>query len=527
MANMTLPLKDLFRLAFTEPVTWLSQTGPSNKVVRWIVLSMEEAQPDDLLLVPAADLNAEVLRRAGERNLAVVLILGDQAHAGVPIPEGLAVAAVTGHQDIRDVQRTLLTLLINHRSVLVERSLLIHTRLSQLALEGSGLLGLAQAMADIAGEGILIQDKRLNVLADCPSSPLLAIWPDVVAQLSAGDSLPDPFFNRKLAGRQVLPVRQGIPGGLERLIIPITVNEVARGFLSVVGVAGKLDILDQLVVEQGASVCAVEMARNKAVREAEKRLIGDMITALLQEDISSTDARLWAHAMGVDLDQIHVALRFAWAGSGALSRRRLETLINGEISRQGLRVVVSPMGPEVICFYLVSRSSGRPEEAVAFAQAVLNQGKQEYPDTPIRCGVGTPVRELSAWRVSFRQAGQALEMARRFGEGKPLFFPDLSVYRLLLQIENNPELVAFQEEMLGALLAYENGRELIHTLEIYFKHNGNLAQAAETLFIHRNTLNYRMERIAAITGLDLNNPNTRLAMQLALHIDRMMGNTEK
>jgi purine catabolism regulator len=112
-------------------------------------------------------------------------------------------------------------------------------------------------------------------------------------------------------------------------------------------------------------------------------------------------------------------------------------------------------------------------------------------------------------------------MARRFEERKPLYFADLSVYRLLFQFEHNPELIAFQEEILGPLLAYEGGRELLLTLESYFKHNANMTQTSETLFIHRNTLIYRLERIAEIANLDLDKPETRLAVQIALHIYRM------
>ena len=84
-------------------------------------------------------------------------------------------------------------------------------------------------------------------------------------------------------------------------------------------------------------------------------------------------------------------------------------------------------------------------------------------------------------------------------------------------------MITFQEETIGPLLAHDGGGEYIHTLEVYFEHNGNLSQTAEALFIHRNTLIYRMDRIAAITGLDMNRPETRLAVQLALHIHRMLG----
>jgi purine catabolism regulator len=106
-------------------------------------------------------------------------------------------------------------------------------------------------------------------------------------------------------------------------------------------------------------------------------------------------------------------------------------------------------------------------------------------------------------------------------ERKPRYFPDLSVYRLLLQLEHHPDLQAFKNEILGSLLSYEGGGDFIKTLEVYFDHNGVLSQAAEALFIHRNTLIYRMERIAEISGLDLDNTETRLAIQLALRVHRM------
>ena len=73
------------------------------------------------------------------------------------------------------------------------------------------------------------------------------------------------------------------------------------------------------------------------------------------------------------------------------------------------------------------------------------------------------------------------------------------------------------------MLAYEGGQELLQTLEVYFANNGSLTQAADALYIHRNTLIYRLDRVAEIGGFNLDNPETRLAVELALHIYRMRG----
>jgi len=345
----------------------------------------------------------------------------------------------------------------------------------------------------------------------------------VLEQLGTLKSLPEFLIDRKQAGKQSTIFSQKVPGGLERLIAPIIVREMARGYLSVIELEGEFDDLDHLVIEQGRVVCAIEMARNKAIRETEKRLEGELLSALIQDNLSPREVSLWVKTMGLDLSQAHVALRFAWEGQSQPSQRRLETIVNGEFARLGLRVIVNPMGSEIICFCQVPGGAQRPEPALVLGKAVLDQASREYPDNPVRCGIGAAALELQDWRTSLRQAGQALEMARRFGEKRPLYYPDLSVYRLLFQLEHSPELIAFQQETLGPLLAYEGVSELIHTLETYFEHNGNLSQTAEALYIHRNTLIYRMERIAAITNLDLDKPEDRLALQLALRIYRMMG----
>lgn len=523
--EFALDLKTLLRLAFSQPLTWLSGETRQDTLVHWAATSPEETQPGDVLLLLAGRYNRESLALAQERGAAAVLLLGETSVSWEEqaFPAGLPVIAIRAESDLRAAQRLLLGMIVNQRGALMERGVRIHVQLSQLAAEGSGLQSLAAGIASLSGRGVLVQDKRLNILAHSPSPALSGAWEDLLAQVSAPGSLPDALRDRKQAGRQAPLLEQEMPGGLLRLVAPIVVGEVARGYLSLVGLAGELDMLDHLALEQGALVCAVEMARTKAVREAEKRLKGDLLTALLQDDLSPRDARLWAQAMALDLEQAHAALRFAWDAPAALSRRRLETLVNGETARMRLTVVTSPMGSEVVCFCQVSPSLARPEAALSLGAAVCAQGSQEYPDTPIRCGVGASAADLSDWRASFRQAAQALEMARRLGERAPLYFPDLSVYRLLLQLEHSPELVAFQEQMLGALLAHEGAGEWIATLEAYFAHNGNLSQAAEALFIHRNTLVYRLERIASIAGLRLEEPETRLALQLALHIQRMIG----
>lgn len=514
-------LRELLRLSLTHPVAWLSAEPPPDAGVDWVASSLEEAGPGDLLILPAAQFDERTLTASIVKGVKVILFIEQPTNPATSLPDNLFLGFTHQPCDIRAIKKAMLTLFINQRFALMERGARIHAQLSQLEAEGRGLDGLASAIADVSMRGVILQDKRGQILAHHTSSGLQDIWSSILGQLENLNSLPLELLDRKRAGSQPAILSQELPGNLIRLVTPITVGEVARGYLSLIDFKGDLDTLDYLVIEQGGLVCAIEMARNKAIRETEKRLKGDLLTAILQKNLSPRDASLWLQTMGLDLNHPHTAIRFAWEGVSPPSRRRLETIINGEITRQNIKAIVHPMGSEVICICQVSSETNRPEGAINLGRSVLALARQEFPTTPCRCGVGAPAPYLEDWRSSFSQAGQALEMARRLKEDQPYYYKDLSVYRLLFQIEHSPELIAFQEEILGPLFATDTASELIHTLETFFAHNGNLSQTAEALYIHRNTLTYRMERIAAITQLDLDKPENRLAAQLALHIHRM------
>jgi len=524
MNKASLTLRELLRLNFAESVSWISAKSDSDIPIQWVVLTVEEVGSGDVLLISANKLSPKVVEQTLKRGGSAVVCVGDCSQNGAQFPEGIPIVAVPGGDDFQDIYRTMLTILINQRAHLMERGVRIHAQLSQIAAEGDGLSALARAMHDLSGRGVLVQDKRLGILAEFPSSTLHAIWGDILAQLLEKENLPKELQDRKKAGKKSTINNQTLPGEIERIVTPISVGGVARGYLSLVDMAGMLDSLDYLVAEQGAMVCAVEMARAKAVREAEKRLKGSLLSALLHENIEPRDANLWVESMGLSLDQSHLALRFSWdapVSAQAPSMRRLETLINGEIKNQNHRVIVETIDVEIVCIFELSPDQGRPDQAIEFAEVVMKRAREEYPDIPMRCGIGNQASDISAWRLSFRQAGQSLAMARKLRRDHPLYYADLSVYRLLMQLEHHPELIAFKNRVLGPLLSQEGSGELIHTLEIYFENNANLSHAAEALFIHRNTLTYRLERVAEICDIDLNNPETRLAAQLALRIHKM------
>lgn len=90
-------------------------------------------------------------------------------------------------------------------------------------------------------------------------------------------------------------------------------------------------------------------------------------------------------------------------------------------------------------------------------------------------------------------------------------FADIGSYQMLYYIEDKKKLILFRDHYLMELykVDQEGSSQLLESLREYLIQNGNMLQTAKNLFIHRNTLQYRIDRIKAILNLDLNDFNTR------------------
>jgi purine catabolism regulator len=221
----------------------------------------------------------------------------------------------------------------------------------------------------------------------------------------------------------------------------------------------------------------------------------------------------------------YAAVAASWAHEDAPSDRRLETVFNEQVSAQHIEALVQLLDGSVVVFCAVDPVPGKTLSRALkqLTDSVMQRIKHEYADARLTIGIGRPVNSLAEWRGSYQEAIATQRIGLQWHIYQPLYFADLGVYRLLSLLLETPELRSFYRETLGELAdeKYSND-DFIDTLEAFFEEHGNLSQTAIKLHVHRNTLLYRMERIEQIGGFDLDNPETRLAVFLALKIRRLL-----
>ena len=133
----------------------------------------------------------------------------------------------------------------------------------------------------------------------------------------------------------------------------------------------------------------------------------------------------------------------------------------------------------------------------------------------VRIGISWKFEDLRQFRRYFYQAVAAIKQAQRFHEQRLVHdYSEYACYDLYYHYEGNLPLKNFIHPALLFLRAYdaENDTELYTTLRHFLETDKNHYQTAERLFIHRNTLRYRIARIEELTGLDLNAPSVPFAL---------------
>lgn len=535
-STQSLTVQELVALAFPRETRVLAGQNELNRAVNWIVAasttddSRHLAPGDLVILLPShhVDWSKEFARlvRAGVTAIAMVgdppvTLVELATRAGVPL------LALPESTDVRLIERAALALILGRTAAIEKRAAQLYQQLTLLSAENAGWESIAALIGQSIDKTVLIQDKRLDILATWFTPELSAHRKMIETWVTAGANLPETLRDRKHAAQTRTSLHQRLEiDSLARVITPIVAKGMARGFLSLVAPVDAWSAFDHHAAETGAAACALEMAKAKAVSEAEKRVRGSFVDAILSGSLSPAEAARWAKRHKYEPAGQHAAIVVDWAKPEHPTYRRLETLVHGLGLRGG--VLAQARENEVVIFCALESKAGI-DTARHIAENIRHQAHAEFLNHPLAIGIGRPVDALSGLRDSYREARQALSMARRLAEPHPLYFGELNVYRLLFQLEHTPELEAFCREMIGTLIEYDRaqGTDLVETLSAYFTHKGNLSQTAEALFVHRNTLLYRMERIREISGLDLDNPETRLSIQLALRARRLLTANEE
>ena len=249
-------VEDVRKLALPLGTNIAAADGALKETVSWALrIAADEAltarapSPNDLLLVEAGEdgesrVDEGFIRWASEHGVSAII------GAAAPAPAAIAAAnrselplltlpADGARANLRDIQRDILTLIVDRRGQLARRSTQVFRQLTQISSHNAGPAPLLEALALLTGKTVVLQDKRLDIAHISLQPALIGQWEALERALREPATLPAVYQDRLRIPPQAMPAqRQLLPvAGSERIIAPIVTHGVGRGFLSLLGKA--------------------------------------------------------------------------------------------------------------------------------------------------------------------------------------------------------------------------------------------------------------------------------------------------
>jgi len=548
----TISVRDILAHVLPIGTTIVAGKSGSNREVTW-AMRLRPAPPafahisgGELVLLPDGVLDliderlslADAIRQLSTFGIAALAVtsMPDPGAATAADAASIPLLVLPRNIDFSHLERETSRAIAERRRILQQQSQDIGRQMMELAISGEALEELTAELARISGRAVVIERRDGGVLAFCPD-PDGIVTDDIHQRVLHQTNTPAHAWLRTLGTSSAVepPVRiWSADDAWLRIIAPISSRNGLLGNVSLLAPEGDERTEDTMFASRAATALAVALAREQAAasvrREVELNVLDEMLDGALRSEISLSQQ---ARRLGHDLDQEFCALnaRIDPAQNGpARSRDGRWTVLEDGLrdAQRALRVKllwrVRNTSAEVVW---ATGSVDTPANIANVIREALESALRTHGFAEIvSIGIGRPGHGIQGIRQSHQEARQALTLGRRLQRaGQITDFDTLGIYRLILAAEHMPELHAFQDETLGALLTYDRVHKsnLTETMEAFFAANCSPKETASILNVHRNTVLYRLERITDVTGLNLDDPDTRLRLHLALHVRMALG----
>ncbi|HHY03616.1 MAG TPA: hypothetical protein GX534_00285 [Thermoanaerobacterales bacterium] len=522
-------VSDAFLLLKHDGVYWAAGQRGGNRLINSVNITeipdcYEWFQKGEMVLTTLYPYNTmdEKIKFIKNLNEAEVACLGIHPgkHESFDLPEYLKVLADSFNFPIfifdrkvpySRIIKKIYEYLLNKEQIALKKEKEINTAMNQILLSKGGIKEIIGKLADIINLDVYLLDENFKVMETSTKKHsnirFQNLLPDLQTRLRKNvDKLQTILYEDHMA-----------------IVLAVNINKYVKNFLIAFGkrpLTDKKQELCEIAFMSAATALKMDILKTLSVIEAEQKLkqgfFDDVMSGYYDDEFLQDRAK----ALGLNIFEKNFVIVIDFNFKNNLPNKTIhkdiESLIRDSFGSIKSRIILSIKKSKEWIFLIGFKNKECKGEMLN--KEILNHIFKNIQDefcikkSPISIyiGVSSGITKIVDLKRGYKEARFAIEMGNKiFDNNNVIYYDDLGIYKLISIPDKVEDILV--DNVIRDIYEYDKDKNgnLLETLEKYLDFNGSIKDAAEKLYVHPNTVKYRMKRIKEITGEDLFNDDQK------------------
>ncbi|MFR6160820.1 hypothetical protein HFM87_17095 [Blautia producta] len=412
---------------------------------------------------------------------------------------------------------------VNAQNQKLEFNKAMNEKFLEIQIEGGGFQEICAVLGEMLGCLILVADHRQMLLGCYPEGEGAERW-------LAKNAYEDTTIQKQLkeyVEKSKDEIVAASAGEWEIRAMGIYVKNKCNGFLYAVGLKGKFDEMSEIALRQAGVYLALEFSKKGLVEQTEyyqdNNFFFDLISGNIQTEedaVKRARGLKWPSFSYIlvvgDIDEFEKVIRNKTEAEVNIFKDEIMQIHKDVLRRHRQCFFV---GNKSDSFHCLFTKDIEKSEILKCMKEIQRQIYKNY-GAWITIGVSTEIFSYHDFIMAYKKARTAITIGKKRGKREICFIEDLRLEEAFFEMAKMDIFREFVDETLLELKMHDEkyGTPFLETLKTLAEHHGARKETAETLFLHRNTLAYRIRRIEQLTGADLNDPDVLFQVNLVMKI---------
>ena len=437
-----------------------------------------------------------------------ILQLAEQLHVPfIELPE---------HLSLGQINLIITEMILHSEASLLTYAMDIHRKFTDIIFKGQGVIQLIKHLGLVLNREVQLISQFLRPV-QLTQQYIRAL--DVI-QKTMKNGFSYPLFTNSAWYFSIVEDRSSYN------LYPIEINNEKNFILMIEGFIDEKDTKLQLIIEQAINVLSFAILQEKALQQQKRNIRNQQFFDLLENtQLSNAMIKSKAEELHITVQRPYVCIVGRLHQIGELHPYQTQTLLDQihhfcEGSFQSIRMPmhVFTVRNEFIFIYELQDAKADFRLFISELFKELATSITQYFNQQVSFGVSNMMQNFIDIHRAVKEAQSAVLF---IGSHKELvsFYKRKEINELLQMIPEN-DLMNFQQMLFKPLmiLPIDEQLMLLETLYQYLENHCQISETAKTLFVHRNTVIYRLEKCSMLLKMDLKDPEVTIQLRLALRI---------